>query len=519
MLQFLHHLSSPSLDSLQKLHVSLVLGSPELDTVLQPTLPELAYEDVVGGSVKSLAEVRGDNIYYSSLIYPASCPIIEGYQARDTFPPAGPWEGPARAGTELRRGQPQPSAAAPRRARGTMSGAAPWCLLLAAGCALARPPQPGRSAVRCQAAGTCFSAHLANCSYAEARSACGRRRGALAWLDDEPELRLVVALLAGVADGPDASLFWLGLRRNASACTDAAEPLRGFSWEAGGGAAPAALGRWAKEPARSCLTARCAGLLVAAGPAWGWKERPCQRESQGYVCKYSYEGACAALSPAGALGLDYHLPFGERSAGPGFSPPGTVLTVACPGPRGAVRLTCEPQRGGFAWRGAEEPVCPCPFGYLHPGTGRCADAAECRDAAAAGFACACAPGGRDGAPCAAPGATPAASRAAPTAAGGRLSAPAPGGTAGPPAIGAAAEDKTARPPPAPPSSSSSSSNYVFILVTVAVVVLVILVMTVLGVFKLCFNKKSAGRGSQELPAAGSEAEAGSAEQRGAACGD
>ncbi|XP_064368414.1 C-type lectin domain family 14 member A [Dromaius novaehollandiae] len=395
-----------------------------------------------------------------------------------------------------------------------MGRAGPWCLLLAAGCALARPPQPGRSAVRCQPAGACFSAHLANCSYGEARSACGRAGGALAWVGGEPELRLVAALLAGVAGGPGASLFWLGLRRNASACTDAADPLRGFSWEAGGGAAPrdvpAALGRWAKEPVRSCLVARCAGLLVAPGADWGWKERPCRRESQGYVCKYQYEGACAALSPAGALGLDYRLPFGERSAEPGPSPPGTVLTVACPGTRGAVRLTCEPGRGGFAWRGAEEPVCPCRFGYLHPGTGRCADAAECRDAAGR-FACVCAPSGRDGASCAAP----AASRAAPTAAGGRPSTPAPGGSAGPPSVVAAAEEKTAPPPPAP----SSSSNYVFILVTVAVVVLVILVMTVLGVFRLCFNKKSAGRGHQEPPAAGSEAEAAPAEQRGGAGGD
>lgn len=49
--------------------------------------------------------------------------------------------------------------------------------------------------------------------------------------------------------------------------------------------------------------------------------------------------------------------------------------------------------------------------------------------------------------------------------------------------------------------------------TVAVVVLVILVMTVLGVFKLCFNKNSEGRREKEPP------EAGSAEPGGAAGGD
>ncbi|NWX50836.1 CLC14 protein, partial [Steatornis caripensis] len=99
----------------------------------------------------------------------------------------------------------------------------------------------------------------------------------------EPELRLLLGLLAEAAARPAPSLFWVGLKRNASACTDAGQPLRGFSWEGSvGGAAsrevPAALGRWVKEPVRSCLTARCAGLHLAAaaapggGASWGWKE-------------------------------------------------------------------------------------------------------------------------------------------------------------------------------------------------------------------------------------------------------
>ncbi|NXE86601.1 CLC14 protein, partial [Menura novaehollandiae] len=109
---------------------------------------------------------------------------------------------------------------------------------------------------------------------------CGRRRGCLAWVSGEPELRLLLGLLAEVTE-PLPALFWLGLKRNASACTHAGQPLRGFSWEdAGGGTVPqevpAVLGRWVKEPMRSCLSARCAGLHLAAdpggGPSWGWKE-------------------------------------------------------------------------------------------------------------------------------------------------------------------------------------------------------------------------------------------------------
>ncbi|XP_064920074.1 C-type lectin domain family 14 member A [Columba livia] len=461
--------------------------------------------------------------------------------APDTFPPAGPGEGrgrgdgaglgqggrlgPSRAGAERchsRRGSPRPSAS---RAAG-MSRAGPWCLLMATACALGRSPPP-RAAVRCEAAGSCFSAHLANGSYIDARSDCGRRRGDLAWVSGEPELRLLLGLLAEAVAGTAPSLFWVGLKRNASTCTDTGQPLRGFSWEGfGGGAAPrevpAALGRWAKEPVRSCLTARCAGLHLAAtapggGPSWGWKERPCQRESQGYVCKYQYEGACSDLNPAGALDLDYRLPFEERSTGPGFSPPGTVLTVVCPG--GVVRLTCQPERGGFAWKGAEEPHCPCV--YPSPGSGRCTEAAGCRDATGS-FACACASDGRNGPPCAATGAAPTAAGGSGEAPGGGAgerhpSAQAPGGSAGSPAAAGAVDgDKTAAPPTS--SSSSSSSNYVFILVTVAVVVLVILVMTVLGVFKLCFSK-SEGGGDKEPPDSRSKAESGSAELCGAAGGE
>lgn len=41
-------------------------------------LPELSHEDIMEDSAKSLPEVQVDNTYYSSLIYPTSCPTIEG---------------------------------------------------------------------------------------------------------------------------------------------------------------------------------------------------------------------------------------------------------------------------------------------------------------------------------------------------------------------------------------------------------------------------------------------------------
>lgn len=47
---------------------------------MQSPLPDLAYEDVTVDSVKSLAEAQVDKIHCSPLIYPASCPIVEGNQ-------------------------------------------------------------------------------------------------------------------------------------------------------------------------------------------------------------------------------------------------------------------------------------------------------------------------------------------------------------------------------------------------------------------------------------------------------
>jgi len=340
------------------------------------------------------------------------------------------WARPARAGPSTDTAEETARVARPA-ARMWRWRAGLCCLLLVAVCALDRSPSP--SVVRCQPAGACFSAHLANATYDEARRACSSWGGGLAWVSTESDLGVLLALLAEVAAGP--ALFLVGLQRNASACT----------------------------------ATRCAGLHLtgADGPRWGWRELPCQRKGQGYACRYRKEDACPELRPDGALSLDYRLPFGKGSAAPGFSPPGTELAVACAG--GEVLLRCRHGPGGFAWEGAEELDCPCKE--------RCAPT-----------------------PSAAPGAP--ADR--------RLSAPAPGGSTGPPSTLPAGRGGTAAPPP------FSSSNYVFILVTVAVVVLVILVMTVLGVFKLCFNAKATSGGDKEPAAGGGEAETGGAEPRGAA---
>ncbi|XP_052520447.1 uncharacterized protein LOC128071593 [Tympanuchus pallidicinctus] len=56
-----------------------VLNPPHCP-LIHPTLPQLCYKDVVGDSIKSLAEIKVDYIHCSPPIHPARDNIIEGYQ-------------------------------------------------------------------------------------------------------------------------------------------------------------------------------------------------------------------------------------------------------------------------------------------------------------------------------------------------------------------------------------------------------------------------------------------------------
>ena len=56
------------------------LLNPAQHPLIYPSFSKFLNKDVVGQSVKHLAEVKIDNIHCSPLIYPASGDIIEGYE-------------------------------------------------------------------------------------------------------------------------------------------------------------------------------------------------------------------------------------------------------------------------------------------------------------------------------------------------------------------------------------------------------------------------------------------------------
>ncbi|XP_067389929.1 C-type lectin domain family 14 member A [Emydura macquarii macquarii] len=393
-----------------------------------------------------------------------------------------------------------------------MRGAIPLCLLLHASSVLGSAEQPRENHTWCDGSGACYSVHLAHLSFSRAQEACALRGGALSTASGEAEVRAILALLRVVANEPGSWVFWLGLLRGPQHCTQPQLPLRGFSWTTSPPRAPQGeLDKWVKEPSRSCTTRRCAGLQVTAGQQdlepWGWEERSCKNTTQGYVCKYRYDGACPAPRPKGARSLLYSLPYQLHSAALDFSPPGTELLVACPAPQGDVRLVCELGQNGYSWTGAGEPLCPCPSGYQSPSTGACMEPGDCTSAQGA-FLCVCAQGflpGADKKSCVRPG-PPASAAPAPalTAAGTGPSGLPQGSSAAPP------PPSSPQPSTAGEVKSSSPSNHVFLLVTMAVVTVVIMVVAVLGVFKLCFTQRpsSASReGKEPAPAAAAESDA------------
>ncbi|XP_027683403.3 C-type lectin domain family 14 member A [Chelonia mydas] len=398
---------------------------------------------------------------------------------------------------------------------GKMRGAIPLCVLLHASSVLCGAEQPRGNHTWCEGSGACYSVHLAQVPFGRAQEACALRGGALSTASGQAEVRAILALLRVVAAGPGSWVFWLGLVRRAPQCTQVERPLRGFSWLAGTQQAlqgePEELDKWVKEPSRSCTTRRCAGLQVTAGrqdlEPWGWRERTCKNSTtQGYVCKYPYNGTCPAPRPQGARSLLFSLPYQLHSAALDFSPPGTELVVACPGPQGDVRLRCELGQGGYSWTGAGEQLCPCPSGYRSPSTGACLEPGDCTSAQGA-FLCVCAQGfllGADKKSCVRPGHAGGSARAAPHP---TLSA---GGTLPSSSSGAPPPPSSPQPSTAGEVKSSSSPTYVFILVATAVVTVVILVGAVLGVFKLCFMKSPSSasqEGKEPAPAAASESDA------------
>ncbi|XP_053166794.1 C-type lectin domain family 14 member A [Hemicordylus capensis] len=368
----------------------------------------------------------------------------------------------------------------------------------------AEPAQSDRA--WCHRSGACYSVHVASLNFNEAQEACHQRGGGLSTASGEAELEAIFALLRGLARETGTSSFWLGLLRKPPQCTRRDLPLRGFSWASAWPQEVSANGTmetpyWVKEPAMSCLKLRCAGLHMAAAAAsgeqpvqrWGLKDHSCNHVNPGFICKYyRSEAGCPALHAPGARNLTSVLPYQVQSTALEFSPPGTVLTLACP--TREARFTCRLLLDGvgYQWEGTADRLCSCSSGNWSLSKAGCVEPAGCVGAQGV-FLCLCAWGSR---------------LAAEVKSCWRAES---GITAGTPGLLLLPAQNSSLPEPFPDvvvriSNSSipaedetllapdSSSYVLIILITLAVVILLILIMVALQCCQSCY-KSCSSKGS------------------------
>ncbi|NWS76949.1 C1QR1 protein, partial [Crotophaga sulcirostris] len=203
----------------------------------------------------------------------------------------------------------------------------------------------------------CYTLHRAELGWNAAQERCRHDGGNLAPARSPTEAELLQELLA--AGRMDQA--WIGLSLARGRCTQPQEPLRGFTWAAGG--EPGNFSAWLSEPAVTCLSARCVSLRAA-----GWADRPCRTPLPAFLCKFSFRGMCGPLPLAGAGRVSYTTPFGVRSPRLAVAPFGTLAEAECEGGGISAFTLCKVplEGGGFAWH-PPGPLCPIACAHRNGG--------------------------------------------------------------------------------------------------------------------------------------------------------
>ncbi|NXY13927.1 C1QR1 protein, partial [Atrichornis clamosus] len=205
------------------------------------------------------------------------------------------------------------------------------------------------------AANACYTLHRAELGWKSAQERCRDNGGNLAPVGSAGEAARLRELLDAAGWHRPA---WIGLALQRGHCVQPQEPLRGFSWVAGGD--PGGFAEWAAEPSVTCVSARCVALRPP-GPhgAGGWAEQSCRSPLPAFLCKFSFQGMCGLLPLAGRGRVTYATPFGVRSSRLSAAPFGTLAEAECEGGQGPAFALCKGQLdgGGFAWH-PPGPLCP-----------------------------------------------------------------------------------------------------------------------------------------------------------------
>ncbi|NXC91764.1 C1QR1 protein, partial [Cercotrichas coryphoeus] len=225
----------------------------------------------------------------------------------------------------------------------------------------------------------CYTLHRGESTWRSAQLRCQDNGGNLAPARSASEATLLRQLLAAARWAGPA---WLGLALPRGHCVQPQEPLRGFSWVAGGERGN--FSAWAAEPADTCVSARCASLR----PDGGWSDRACRSPLPAFLCKFSFQGMCGTLPLAGRAAVSYSTPFGVRTARLAAAPFGTLAEVRCESGGRSLFAVCKgvPDGEGFAWH-PPGPLCPVDCGRHNGGCQQ-----RCLEAPGRPPRCACQPG-------------------------------------------------------------------------------------------------------------------------------
>ncbi|XP_051470229.1 complement component C1q receptor isoform X1 [Apus apus] len=230
----------------------------------------------------------------------------------------------------------------------------------------------------------CYTLHRAELGWSAAQERCRHDGGSLAPARSPAEARRLQELLAAAGwPGP----AWIGLWLSRGHCVQPQEPLRGFSWAAGG--EPGNYTAWLSEPAVTCLSSRCVSLQPAGSSgAPSWADRPCRTLLPAFLCKFIFRGMCGPLPLAGPGRVAYTTPFGVRSPQLAAAPFGTLAQADCESGGGSAFAVCKGplEDGGFAWH-PPGPHCPAACAHRNGGCQH-----RCLEEPGQPRRCACRPG-------------------------------------------------------------------------------------------------------------------------------
>ncbi|NXP56247.1 C1QR1 protein, partial [Heliornis fulica] len=234
-------------------------------------------------------------------------------------------------------------------------------------------------------AGTaCYTLHRTKLDWSDAQERCKNNGGNLAPARSHAETELLLELLAAAGQTEPA---WIGLSLLRGRCVQPQEPLRGFTWVAGG--EPGNYSSWLSKPTVTCLSTRCVSLQPpASSRASGWSDRSCRARLSAFLCKFIFQGMCGPLPLAGPGRVSYATPFGVRSPHMAAAPFGTLAEADCEGGKGSAFAVCKGllEGDGFAWH-PPGPLCPPTCAHHNGGCQH-----RCLEATGESPRCACHPG-------------------------------------------------------------------------------------------------------------------------------